>query len=119
MAKTRGRLFDRNRLVKRYPYVRAPKRNVFVGDKNVEIETIRVSFNGEITKNVVFEKPFKSNDYRVSLTARQTVAESVDSAMVSLAIESASISTTGFTINASSAFTGEVDVLVIRLSGTS
>ena len=116
MARIKGRLVDRSRYVKRYSYVRAPKNLSYLGNQNLEIEALRVSFNGEISKNVVFEFPFKSTDYQVSLTVRQTVAESVDSASVSLAIEHDSISTTGFQINASAAFTGDVDVLAVRIS---
>jgi hypothetical protein len=116
MAKVKGKLVDRNRLVKKYSYVRAPKNLSYIGDKNLEIEAVQVSFNNESRKEVKFEFPFKSTDYQVALTPRQTASESADSASVSLAVIASSITLTGFTISASAPFTGEVDVLIIKIS---
>ena len=114
MAKMKGRLIDRHRLAKKYSYVRAPKRNVFIGDKDLQMEIIQVSFNNESSKSVTFEFPFTSSNYTVALTPRQTVLEAVDSAAVNLYVQSPTI--TGFTIGATAPFTGIVDVMVVKIS---
>lgn len=116
MAKMKGRLFDRNRLAKRYPYVRAPKRHAYLGDKNLEMEALRVTFNNESSKVITFEFPFIDTDYTVALSPRQTADSSADSAAVNLFVETASLGPNGFTIGATSPFTGEVDVMVVRIS---
>ncbi len=118
MARMKGRLFDRSRYVKKYSYVRAPKNLSYIGDKNLEMEAIRVSFNNESSKEVKFELPFNGIDYNVSLTTRQTASESEDSASVSLSIDPNGRDESGFTIRASAPFTGQVDVLVVRMSNT-
>ncbi len=114
MAKTKGRLFDRNRLVKRYPYVRSPKKNVFVGDKNIEMEVISVSFSNESSKEVKFEHPFLGTDYQVVLTPRQS--SDADSASVNLTVDPNGRDQNGFTIRASAPFTGHAEVMVVRIS---
>ncbi len=116
MAKIKGRLVDRNRLVKKYSYVRAPKKLTYLGNRDMELEALQVSFNNESSKRVVFEFPFADNDYQVSLTSRQTVSESVDSAAVTLSVDSADRTAHGITILASAPFTGEVDVLVVKIT---
>ena len=109
----KGRLFDRNRLAKRYPYVRAPKRDAYIGDKDLEMEAMRVTFNNESSKEVTFEHPFRDGNYTVALSPRQTTTSGVDSAAVNLFVETDSITATGFSIGATSPFTGEVDVMVV------
>ena len=116
MAKMKGRLVDRNRLVKKYSYVRAPKRLTYLGDRDMELEAVQVSFDNESEKQVNFEFPFSDENYQVSLTSRQTASESDDSAAVTLSVEADSRTATGFTINASAPFTGEVDVLVVKIT---
>lgn len=118
MAKMKGRLFDRSRYVKKYSYVRAPKNLSYIGRENLEIEAQRVSFSNQSSKECVFEIPFTGTDYHVTLTPRQTASENDDSASVSLSIDPNGRTNSGFTIRASAPFTGEVDVLVVRISGT-
>ena len=114
MAKMKGRLIDRHRLVKKYSYVRAPKKNAFIGDKDLQMEIIQVSFSNESSKIVNFEFPFLSANYTVAPTPRQTVGESVDSAAVNLYVQSPTAQ--GFTIGATSPFTGVVDVMVVEIT---
>ena len=117
MAKMKGRLVDRNRLVKKYSYVRAPKRLPYLGDRDMELEAVQVSFSNESSKQVSFEFPFNDANYQVSLTSRQTEsATGIDaSAAVSLSVEQGSRTANGFTILASAPFTGEVDVIVVKI----
>ncbi len=116
MAKMKGRLVDRNRLVKKYSYVRAPKRLTYLGDRDMEMEAVQVDFNNQSSQNVNFEFPFSGLDYQVSLTSRQTASETDDSAAVTLSVEADSRTVNGFTINASAPFTGQVDVLVVKIT---
>ena len=116
MAKMKGRLVDRNRLVKKYSYVRAPKRLTYLGDRDMEMEAVQVDFNNQSSKYVNFEFPFSGPDYQVSLTSRQTAPETDDSAAVTLSVEADSRTVNGFTINASAPFTGQVDVLVVKIT---
>ena len=118
MAKMKGRLVDRNRLVKKYSYVRAPKRLTYLGDRDMELEAVQASFSNESSKYVSFEFPFKDTNYQVSLTTRQTENESGNdaSAAVTLSVDSGSKTENGFTILASAPFTGEVDVIVVAIS---
>ena len=116
MAKMKGRLVDRNRLAKKYSYVRAPKRLTYLGNRDMELEAVQVSFNNESSKRINFEFPFNDANYQVSLTSRQTASEGVDSAGVTLSVNSVDKNENGFTILASAPFTGEVDVLVVKIS---
>jgi len=113
MAKIKGRIVDRNRLSKKYSYVRAPKRLTYLGNKDLHIEALQVVFNNESSKEIKFEFPFPSGNYSVSLTPRQTASETVDSAAVNLYITDPNANQV--TINATAPFTGEVDVLIIEV----
>ena len=113
MAKIKGRIVDRNRLSKKYSYVRAPKRLTYLGDRDLQIEVMIVAFNNESSKEVKFEFPFPTGNYSVSLTPRQTVPSTADSAAVNLYVTTCTAS--HLTINATAPFTGEVDVLVIEV----
>ena len=114
MAKMKGRLFDRNRLAKKYSYVRAPKKHVYVGDKDLHIEVIQAKFNNEQRKTVKFEHSYLDSNYTVALTPRQTASETVDSAAVNLYVLSKSANS--LVIGATAPFTGEVAVMVIKIS---
>ena len=116
MAKMKGRLFDRNRYNKKYPYVRAPKRNAYIGNKDLEMEILQVNFANESSKEIKFEFPFTDANYQVALTPRQTASENEDSASVSLSVDPNGRSSAGFTIRASAPFTGQVDVMVVKIS---
>ena len=111
----KGKIVDRNRISKRYPYIRAQKRNSYLGDKNLEIETATLTFSNEHEKDVVFEFEFLDANYTVALSTRQTVADTIDSAGVNIWVEDGTVTKSGFTIGASAAFTGEVDVVVVKI----
>ena len=115
MARMKGRLFDRNRYNKKYSYVRAPKNYAYIGDKNLEIEVQQVTFNNESSKEISFEFAFADSNYQVSLTPRQP-SSSAESAAVNLSVDVHSRTATGFKILASAPFTGEVDVMVVKIN---
>ncbi len=115
MAKVTTRTVDRNRFSKKYPLIRAPRRPVLQADSGLEIEVLTVEFNNEESKFGVFESAYPNTDFRVLVSARETTVN--DSAQVTLAIDDASTSTTQVKIDASAAFTGTVDVIVLRVVG--
>ena len=114
MARVKSRTIDRNRYSKKYPFIKAPKRLTFMGDKDTSIEVLKVSFNNESEKTVYFETPFPDDTYRVALSPRDT--SSSNSANVVLSVEDSASDSSKIKILASAEFTGEVDVIVIRIS---
>ena len=113
MGKLRGRIIDRNRYSKRYPFIRAPKRFTYLGDDYLAIELGTISFDEESQKTFTFEAPFENTDFVVMATARGTDARG--SAQVSLMVDAASLDRSSVTIIASSPFTGQVDVIAIKV----
>ena len=113
MGKLRGRIIDRNRYSKRYPFVRAPKRYTYLGDEYLAIELGTISFSNEVEKRFNFESPFANTEYVVLATARQD--RNADSAQVSLMVDASSLDRSFVDILASSAFTGQVDVIAIKV----
>lgn len=113
MAKIKTRVIDRNRFTKKYPLIRHQKRPTFQGDADLVIEILTVSFNNESEKIFSFETAYPDTDFRILVSPRDTT--SGDSAQVSLAIDEASTTGGGSKILASAAFTGVVDVIVIRI----
>ena len=115
MARTKSRSIDRNRFSKIYPFIKGPKRFTFMGDKDMVIEVLKVSFNNQSEKTVSFEVPFEDDQFRVALSPRDTTSS--DSANVSLSIDDyvAGTNKSQIRIIASAPFTGEVDVIVIRV----
>ena len=114
MARIKARTIDRNRFSKKYPFVRAPKRLTYMGDKDMEVEVFKVSFNNQSEKTVNFESQFPDDQYRVALSPRDNTSS--DSANVTLSIDDAVSDRSKIKILASAPFTGEVDVIVIRIS---
>lgn len=114
MSKIKARSFDRNRYGKKYPVVRSPKRLSFMGDADMEIEVLTVTFTNQEEKEVVFEKEYIDTNFRILVSARDTT--SGDSAQVALAIDEAQTTTSKTKIEASAPFTGKVDVIVIRIA---
>ncbi len=114
MGKIRGKIIDRNRYSKRYPFVRAPKRFTYLGDANLSIELGTVSFDNESEKQFTFEASFPDTDYVVMATPRDTDNNSA-SAQVSLMVDGSTIDRSFVRIIASSPFTGEVDVIAIKV----
>lgn len=112
MAYVKGKIFDRNRYSKKYPLVRAPKKNTFRGDNDLQIEVITVDFENESEKDGYFSAQFEnSSNMRILLSPRDS--EDSDSAMVALAIDHALTDISKVRINASAPFTGKVDVIVL------
>tara|TARA_Y100000034_G_scaffold111419_1_gene144484 strand:- start:117 stop:464 length:348 start_codon:yes stop_codon:yes gene_type:complete len=114
MARIKSRTIDRNRYCKKYPFIKAPKRLTFVGDKDMVIEVLSVTFSNESSKTVSFEIPFADDQYRVALSPRDNTA--TDSANVSLSVEDSVSDKSQIKILASAPFTGVVDVIAIRIS---
>ena len=85
MAKLRGRIIDRNRYSKRYPFIRAPKRYSYLGDEDLAIELGTLTFTDESEKRFTFERQFNSTNYVVVATPRDTAA--ADNAQVSLMVD--------------------------------
>ena len=113
MAVVRAKIFDRNRYGKKYPLVRAPKKNVYLGDSEMTIEIQSVAFSNEETKAVTFESPYPDTNFRILLSPRETTDS--DSANVILTVINSETSVNGFTIASSASFTGTVDVVVLRI----
>ena len=113
MAYVKGKIFDRNRYSKKYPLVRAPKKMTFRGDADLQIEVFTVTFNNESEKEAFFDAPYDDTNCRILLSARETSGN--DSAQVSLAVDSAGTSAEKVRIEASAPFTGDVDVVVLRV----
>tara|TARA_Y100000310_G_scaffold297699_1_gene330930 strand:- start:146 stop:493 length:348 start_codon:yes stop_codon:yes gene_type:complete len=114
MGKLRARIIDRNRYSKRYPFIRGPKRYSYMGDADLSIELGTLTFTGEKEKKFVFEANFPDTNYVVMATPRDTGGTNVD-AQVSLMVDSSTLDRSFVTIIASAKFTGQVDVLAIRV----
>jgi hypothetical protein len=115
MAKLRARIIDRNRFSKRYPFIKGPKRLTYLGDDDLAIELGTIVFDNESSKKFNFEAPFKDTNYIVVATPRDTASASDGSAQVSLSVNSDGIDKSFVTIIASARFTGEADVIAIRV----
>jgi len=113
MARAKFRSRDRNRFVKRYQFVKAARRNTYIADNDVVIELGRVKFVNEAEKLFTFEQPFDSNNYAVTVIPRDT--STTDSAHVNIFIDNDRSGVTGVMIVASAPFTGEVDIMAIRV----
>ena len=115
MGKIRGRIVDRNRYSKRYPFIRAPKRYTYLGDDYLAIELGTLTFNDETQKQFNFEAPFSDTNYVVMATPRDTASNSVGSAQVSLMVDGSTLDRSFVRIIASDNFTGQVDVIAIKV----
>ena len=115
MGKIRGRIVDRNRYAKRYPFIRAPKRYTYLGDEYLAIELGTLTFTNDTEQQFNFEAPFSDNDYTVMATPRDTATNAAGSAQVSLMVDGSTIDRSFVRIIASSPFTGQVDVIAIRV----
>ena len=113
MARVKSRTIDRNRFSKVYPFIKGPKRLTFMGDNDMVIEVLSVTFSNEESKTVTFEIPFKDDQYRVALSPRDNTSS--DSADVVLSIEDSISDKSKIKILASAPFTGVVDVIAIRI----
>ena len=115
MSTLRAKLFDRNRYTKKYPFVRAPKRETYIGTQALAIELGTLTFNNESEKTFVFEASFPDDSYSVIAMPRDSKPSADGSAMVSLAVNGLTQDAKQVTIKASAPFTGQVDVVAIRI----
>ena len=115
MSRIKFRLVDKNRLVKRYPFVRTPARLAMQSDgaKSVAIEIGKLEFNNEDSKSFRFEKKFDSANYNIVAVPRQSTT--IDSADVNVFIDNAQSDELQVTIGASAPFTGIVDIFAIQV----
>jgi len=113
MSRFKARQRDKNRFTKKYPFVRAPKRFVLMTEGRINIELGRLIFNNESEKTLVFEVPFDNENYSIVAVPRNTTND--DSAQVSIFVDAATASASQVTVHASSNFTGEVDVVAIKV----
>lgn len=110
MGSLRVRLIDRNRYAKRYPLVRAPVRTTYLGDSDVAIELGSIYFNNVESGTLSFEAPFADVAYQVMAIARDV---GVDSGDVNIYVSSKTQN--GVVVQASSNFTGYVDIIAMRI----
>ena len=113
MGRFKGRIIDRNRLVKRYPFARAPKRPTFLGDNSIIIELGKLTFANEQEKEFFFEESFADTEYNIMLVPRDTGTG--ESANVNLYVDNTRSTTEKITVVASAPFTGEVDIMAVRV----
>jgi len=113
MGRYKARVIDRNRFSKKYPFVRAPKRPAFLGTTDIALELGTLTFNNESSKDFYFEAKFDSTDYNIMLVARDTGTG--ESAAVNLYVDNALSDTDKVRVSASAAFTGQVDIVAIRI----
>ena len=115
MSRVKFRLVDKNRLVKRYPFVRTPKRLAMQSDgaNSIAIEIGKLHFNNEDFKSFRFEESFDSADYNIVAVPRQSTT--TDSADVNVFIDTAASDKEQVTIGASAPFTGIVDIFAIQV----
>lgn len=111
MGSLRTRLIDRNRFAKRYPLIRAPARFTYIGDSDLNIEVGSVYFNNVDTGTLTYDVQFPDTNYQVVAVARSSGVETAD---VNVYISDKSQNSV--TIQASSNFTGYVDVFAVRIS---
>lgn len=115
MGKIRGKIVDRNRYQKRYPFIRAPKRYTYLGDEYLAIELGTLTFNNEKVKQFNFEAPFADTNYVVVATPRDSTTDTGGSAQVSIMVDGTTIDKSFVRIVASDEFTGMVDVIAIKV----
>lgn len=111
MGSLRTRLIDRNRFAKRYPLIRAPIRMTYIGDSDLSIEIGSIYFNNAESGTLTYDAQFLDTNYQVMAIARSS---GVDTADVNVFITDKSQGSV--TVQASSNFTGYVDILAVRIT---
>ena len=112
MGTFRSRIIDRNRYSKRYPLIRAPKRQTYQGDADLSIEVGTITFENADSGSLTFDVPFPDANYQVSVAAR----DSGDSGGADVNLYITNRTSAGLTVNSSAPFTGFVDVFVVKVS---
>ena len=110
MGSLRAKLIDRNRYAKRYPLIKAPARNTYIGDSDLAIEIGSIYFDNAESGTLTFDAQFLDTNYQAMALARSS---GIDSANVNVFVTSKS--TNSITVQASSNFTGYVDIFVVRI----
>ena len=110
MGSLRAKLIDKNRYAKRYPLIRAPVRTTYLGDSDVEMEVGSIYFDNTDSETLTFDAPFDDANFQVMAVARDA---GVGTSNVNIYVSSKSL--TSVTIQASSNFTGYVDVFAVRI----
>lgn len=113
LGSLRATLIDKNRYSKRYPFIRSPVRTTYMGDKDLAIEVGAVYFNNSSSGVFTFEAPFVDTSYQVMAIAREQNGEN-ETANVNVFVADKSVSSV--TVQASSNFTGYVDIFVVRVA---
>ena len=113
MGRYKAKLIDKNRYCKRYPYIRAPKRLTYQGSSDMALELGTIVFNNQSSGSFTFEIPFDDINYNVVAVPKDTTAD--DSAQVNIHVDKANSSRHQVTVLASAPFTGEVDIIAIRI----
>jgi len=111
----RAKLFDRNRFTKKYPFVRAPKRETYMGTQALAIELGTLTFENETEKVFIFETQFPDTSYTVVAMPRDSKPAADGSAMISLAVDGTTVDRQQVKIKASAPFTGQVDIMAIKV----
>ncbi len=111
MASLRGKIIDRNRYVKNYPFVKAPKRTTHIGDEYLAIEVGSITFTNTDSGTLTFDAQLGTDDnYQI---VAQAVDTGADNANVVLYISAADQNSV--TVKSSAPFTGRVDIIAMRL----
>jgi hypothetical protein len=107
MANTTGRLIDRNRYSKTYPYTRRPSRFTMMSDRIITIELGKLTFTNSSSEILVYDKPFDNSDYNIVATARDE--------NVNVFVDPNGTGENQVKIGTSAPFTGTVDVMAIYI----
>lgn len=110
MGTLRAKIVDKNRLSKRYPLIRAPARFTYMGDSDMAIEVGSIYFDNAESGTLTFDAQFIDADYQVVAMTRSSNNETAD---VNVFVSNKSQNSV--TIQASSNFTGYVDVFAVRV----
>lgn len=113
MSKFKSKSVDKNRMVKKYPFVRAPKRTTLQGDGDITMELGSVSFVDAVEKTFLFEESFSDDRYSIMLVTRDVGTG--ESANVNVYIDNTRSDKSKVVIVASAAFTGIVDLVAVRV----
>jgi hypothetical protein len=111
MGSLRAKLIDRNRYAKRYPLIRAPIRTTYMGDSDLAMEVGSIYFNNTDTGTLVYDAQFLDTSYQVIAVARSAGIETAD---VNVFVTNKD--TSSVTVQASSNFTGYVDIFAVRIA---
>ncbi len=113
MGRYKARLIDKNRYCKRYPFVRAPKKLAYQGSSDMALELGTIVFNNQTSGVFTFEVPFTDSSYNVVAVPKDTTDS--DSAQVNIYVDNSASSRFQVKVLASAPFTGEVDIIAIRI----